>query len=204
MTVYGYARVSTTDQNTATQIEAFRRAGIECIVEEKRSAVKDRPELAMLLKRLQPGDVLAVYKLDRLARSVSHFVKVFEELQRRGIGFRSLTQAIETDTPHGRMFVHMLSAFAEFEREMIRERCLAGQVAAIERGVHHGRPAFLNDQKIQKVLELWYSGKKKAHIARALGVGWHVVDRVIRLDKNPLDKRYGPRRPILGPLLKLE
>lgn len=203
MATYGYARVSTTDQNTATQIEAFRRAGIENIVEEKRSAIRERPELTALLKKLQRGDVLVVYKLDRLARSVSHFVKVFEDLQRRGIGFRSLTQAIETDTPHGRMFVHMLSAFAEFEREVIRERCLAGQVAAIERGVHHGRPALLDRGRTQKVLELWRSGQKKARIARALGVGWHVVDRVIRLDENPLDKRYGPRRPVLGPLLEL-
>ena len=117
MTVWGYARVSTLEQNTAAQLVAFRRAGIDRVVEEHRSAVKDRPELDKLLTRLKPGDVLVVYKLDRLARSVAHFVRVFDQLKAKGVGFRSLTEAIETSTPQGRMFLHLLSAFAEFERE---------------------------------------------------------------------------------------
>lgn len=95
----GYARVSTNEQNTAMQIAAFKCAGIEKIVEEKRSAVKVRPELDRLLKQLQPGDVLVVYKLDRLARSMSHFIRVFDVLKVKGVGFRSLTESIETDTP---------------------------------------------------------------------------------------------------------
>ena len=114
MTIYGYARVSTLEQNTAAQLAAFRRAGIDKVVQEKRSAVKQRPELDKLLTLLVKGDVLVVYKLDRLARSVSHFVKVFEYLKAKGVGFRSLTESIETDTAHGRMFLHLLSAFAEF------------------------------------------------------------------------------------------
>ena len=201
MTVYGYARVSTQEQNTATQIAAFKKAGITRIVEEKMSAAKDRPELSRLLSRLKAGDTLVVYKLDRLARSVSHFTKVFEELNKRQVGFRSLTESIETDTAQGRMFLHMLSAFAEFERELIRERCIAGLIAATLRGSRNGRPALLNDAQIAQVLARLKQGEKKARVARALNVGWHVIDRIARLDANPLDKKYGPRRPVLAPLL---
>lgn len=85
MAIYGYARVSTSEQNTAVQLEAFKRAGVSRVVEEKRSAIKDRPELEQLLKRMKRGDVLVVYKLDRLARSVLHFAKLFEQFQQRGI-----------------------------------------------------------------------------------------------------------------------
>lgn len=158
MTVYGYARVSTLDQNTAAQLAAFKRAGINRVVQEKRSAIKDRPELDKLLLGLKKGDVLVVYKLDRLARSVSHFVRVFEDLKTRGVGFRSLTEAIETDTPHGRMFVHLLSAFAEFERELIRERCLAGQRAARAAGKTWGRKRTLPDDLVAQAVKAWRSG----------------------------------------------
>lgn len=158
MTIYGYARVSTTDQNTAVQLAAFERAGITNIVEEKRSAVKDRPELERLLEALQPGDVLAVYKLDRLARSVLHFSQVFERLKAKGVGFRSLTESIETDSPQGRMFIHMLSAFAEFERELIRERCLAGQRAARAAGKTWGKKRALPDDLVAEVVTAWRSG----------------------------------------------
>ena len=158
MTIYGYARVSTTDQNTAVQLAAFERAGITNIVEEKRSAVKDRPELERLLEVLQPGDVLAVYKLDRLARSVLHFSQVFERLKAKGVGFRSLTESIETDSPQGRMFIHMLSAFAEFERELIRERCLAGQRAARAAGKTWGKKRALPDDLVAEVVTAWRSG----------------------------------------------
>lgn len=173
MTVYGYARVSTQDQTTATQIAALLRAGIErrYIVQEKRSGVKHRPELEKLLKRLKRGDVLVVYKLDRLARSVSHFVRVFEDLQTRQIGFRSLTEALETTTPHGRMFVHLLSAFAEFERELIRERCLAGQKAARAAGKTWGRKRALSDADVAAAVSAWRSGWYKQRVlADMLGV----------------------------------
>ena len=173
MTVYGYARVSTQDQTTSTQIAALLRAGIErrYIVQEKRSGVKHRPELEKLLKRLKKGDVLVVYKLDRLARSVSHFVRVFEDLQTRQIGFRSLTEALETTTPHGRMFVHLLSAFAEFERALIRERCLAGQKAARAAGKTWGRKRALSDADVAAAVSAWRSGWYKQRVlADMLGV----------------------------------
>lgn len=167
----GYARVSTTEQNTATQLAAFHRAGITEIVEEKRSGVKERPELGKLLKRLQPGDVLVVYKLDRLARSVSHFVRVFEDLKARGIGFRSLTESIETESPQGRMFLHLLSAFAEFERDLIRERCLAGQLAARAAGKTWGKKRALTDQEAKQAAKVWRAGYVTQEVlAEMLGI----------------------------------
>ncbi|PIG00381.1 recombinase family protein [Comamonas sp. 26] len=154
----GYARVSTLDQNMTAQLAAFKRAGIKNIVQEKRSAVRDRPELDRLLAELKKGDVLVVYKLDRLARSVSQFVRVFELLRSRGVAFRSLTESIETDSPHGRMFLHMLSAFAEFERELIRERCLAGQIAARAAGKTWGRKRYFSESEVAEIVLAWRSG----------------------------------------------
>lgn len=156
--VVGYARVSTNEQNTAAQVLAFERAGVSEVVEEHRSAIKDRPELERLLSELRSGDVLVVYKLDRLARSVSQCVRVFEDLKNRGIGFRSLTESIETVTPHGRMFLHLLSAFAEFERELIRERCHAGQIAARAAGKTWGRKRALSQEEAFQATAAWRSG----------------------------------------------
>ena len=187
MTVYGYARVSTQDQTTATQMAALLRVGIERknIVQEKRSALKDRPVLDQLLKRLRRGDVLVVYKLDRLARSVSHFIKVFEDLQDRSIGFRSLTESIETTTPHGRMFLHLLSAFAEFERELIRERCLAGQRAARAAGKTWGRKRALSDEDVAAAVAAWRSGwYKQIVLAEMLEVSVACLrDHIYRAEK---------------------
>ena len=171
MSVYGYARVSTSEQNTAVQIAAFERAGVACVVEEKRSAIKDRPELERLLALMKKGDVLVVYKLDRLARSVLHFVKLFEQFQSRGIAFRSLTESIDTETPHGRMFIHMLTAFAEFEREVIRERCLAGQRAARAAGKTWGVKRALSDEDVAQAVIAWRSGwYMQRTLAEMLGV----------------------------------
>ena len=138
--VVGYARVSTSDQNTDAA-PSLERAGVLEVHEEQMSAVKSRPVLDQLLAGLKRGDTLVVYKLDRLARSMTQFVRVFEDLRVRGIEFRSLTESIETSSPHGRMFLHMLGAFAEFERELIRERCLAGQRAARAAGKTWGASA---------------------------------------------------------------
>ena len=169
--VIGYARVSTNEQNTAAQILAFERAGVTEVVEERRSAIKDRPELDRLLAELRSGGVLVVYKLDRLARSVSQCVRVFEDLKDRGIGFRSLTESIETVTPHGRMFLHLLSAFAEFERELIRERCHAGQIAARAAGKTWGRVRVLSDEEMHWAASAWRSGWYQQRVlAEMLGI----------------------------------
>lgn len=169
--VVGYARVSTADQNTFMQLKAFERAGVAEVHEEQMSAVKSRPVLDALLAGLKRGDTLVVYKLDRLARSMTQFVRVFEELRVRGIEFRSLTESIETTSPHGRMFLHMLGAFAEFEREMIRERCLAGQRAARAAGKTWGRQRVLTDEEMNWAASAWRSGwYQQKTLADMLGV----------------------------------
>lgn len=170
MRLVGYARVSTLDQTTRVQVEALRRAGCVLIRQEKRSAVKVRPVLDALLRTLHKGDVLVVYKLDRLARSMSHFVQVFDVLKARGVGFRSLTESIETDTPQGRMFLHLLSAFAEFERELIRERCLAGQIAARAAGKTWGRVAAVTPDDAAYLARCWRRGWLQRDLADAWGV----------------------------------
>ncbi|WIY40518.1 recombinase family protein [Paracidovorax citrulli] len=123
------------------QLAALRAAGVGVVYEEQASAVRQRPVWEQCLAALKRGDVLVVYKLDRLARSTSHFVTTFDLLRARGVGFRSLTEAIETVTPQGRMYLQLLAVFAEFERELIRERCVAGQRAARAAGKTWGRKA---------------------------------------------------------------
>ncbi|PIF76911.1 DNA invertase Pin-like site-specific DNA recombinase [Variovorax sp. 54] len=172
----GYARVSTADQNTSIQYEAFLRAGVSYVVEEKRSAVKKRPVLEDVLQRIGPGDTLVVYKMDRLARSLVHLLSVFAHLEARSAGFRSLTEPIETETPVGRLFMQMLGSFAEFERALIRDRCLAGQIAARARGQVWGRPRVLGSEDEAGVVEMYRSGFYTVpQIAQMLGVGLGAV-----------------------------
>lgn len=155
----GYARVSTAEQSTAVQMAAFKKAGVLDVYEEKQSSIKKRPVLERLLDEvLQPGDILVVYKLDRLARSMSHFVSVFDRLKTKGVGFKSLTEAIETETPQGRMFLQLLGVFAEFERELIRERCAAGQRAARARGQTWGKPRIYTRAEAEQFTRMWRSG----------------------------------------------
>lgn len=155
----GYARVSTNEQSTAVQLAAFHRHGVLAVYEEKQSSIKRRPVLENLIDDvLKPGDVLVVYKLDRLARSMSHFVAVFDRLKKKQVGFKSLTESIETETPQGRMFLQLLGVFAEFERELIRERCLAGQIAARARGQTWGKPRIFTREEAAKFASMWRSG----------------------------------------------
>ena len=106
--IYGYARVSTSDQDTTMQLDALNRAGVHRIYEETRSAVRSRPVLDAMLGDLIPGDQVVVYKLDRLARSMTHFVRVFDHLKAKRVAFRSLTEAVDTETVQGRMFLNLL------------------------------------------------------------------------------------------------
>jgi DNA invertase Pin-like site-specific DNA recombinase len=154
----GYARVSTREQETVMQLAALRAAGVGVVYEEQASAVRHRPVWERCLAALKKGDVLVVYKLDRLARSTSHFVTTFDLLRSRGVGFRSLTEAIETVTPQGRMYLQLLAVFAEFERELIRERCVAGQRAARAAGKTWGRVPQLNRDEVAQAVQAWRSG----------------------------------------------
>lgn len=141
----GYARVSTQDQNPALQLDALKAAGCEKVFTEKASgAQRDRPELAAALSYMRPGDSLVVWKLDRLARSMPQLIDTVSTLEDQGIGFRSLTEAIDTTTAGGKLVFHIFGALAEFERSVIRERTRAGLKAARDRGRRGGRPPALS------------------------------------------------------------
>lgn len=141
----GYARVSTQDQNPALQIDALKAAGCEKVFTEKASgAQRARPELAIALSYMRSGDSLVVWKLDRLARSLPQLIETVATLEDRGIGFRSLTEAVDTTTAGGKLVFHIFGALAEFERSVIRERTRAGLKAARDRGRKGGRPPALS------------------------------------------------------------
>jgi DNA invertase Pin-like site-specific DNA recombinase len=163
----GYARVSTTEQDTALQIAALRAAGVVAYWEEQISGVKARPALEELLGLLQPGDVLYVYKLDRLARSLSDLMRIAERVAKAGATLRSLTEPLETATPVGRMLFQLLGAFAEFERNVIRERCAAGMAEAMKRGVKFGRKRRKFDYA--EAFRMRKEGKTYTQISDALG-----------------------------------
>ena len=140
----GYARVSTQEQDLALQLDALHGAGCERVFEEKASgAQRDRPALKAALDYMREGDTLVVWKLDRLARSLKQLIETVEAFAGRGIGLRSLTEAIDTTTAGGKLVFHIFAALAEFERGVIRERTLAGLQAARARGRVGGRPPAL-------------------------------------------------------------
>jgi DNA invertase Pin-like site-specific DNA recombinase len=145
----GYARVSTQDQNPALQLDALKAVACDRIFEEKASgAQRDRPELKAALEYMRHDDVLVVWKLDRLARSLGQLIETVESLEQRGIGFRSLTEQIDTTTPTGKLTFHIFGAMAEFERSIIRERTRAGLDAARARGQSGGRPRSLSEKDL--------------------------------------------------------
>ena len=146
----GYARVSTQDQKPALQLDALKAGGCGKIFREKASgAQRDRPQLAAAIDYMRDGDTLVVWKLDRLARSMKQLIETVEGLEARGIGFRSLTEAIDTTTSGGKLVFHIFGALAEFERSIIRERTRAGLDAAKARGRTGGRPKKLTDADLK-------------------------------------------------------
>ncbi len=168
----GYARVSTTDQQPQLQVDALERAGCYRVFTETASGARaDRPTLEQVLDQLRPGDTLVVWKLDRLGRSLRHLVDTVTGLADRGIGFRSLQEAIDTTTPGDKLVFHVFAALAEFERDLIRERTAAGLAAARARGRRGGRPSVLTAHKLQVAREMYASGQYTvATIAKTLGV----------------------------------
>ena len=151
----GYARVSTLDQNPQLQLDALKAAGCQKLFVEKASGSKEgRPQLAAALDYMRAGDTLVVWKLDRLARSMKQLIQVVDELKARQIGFKSLTEAIDTTTAAGELFFHIFGALAQFERSIIRERTNAGIKAALARGRKGGRPVRVKPDDIQAALAL--------------------------------------------------
>lgn len=195
----GYARVSTKDQETHLQLDALRRSGVTVIYEEKASSVSARPELQRCLKALGPGDVLMVYKLDRVARSLKDLLGIIERIQEVGASIRSITEPLDTTGPIGLFMIQVLGAVAQLERGIIRERAIAGQVAAIERGVTWGgrRPALDDAQRVE-VERLRRDGMTQAEVAKRLGVSRSTISRI----DTPPKPRSTPRRPVLSQYLK--
>ena len=168
----GYARVSTQEQDLALQLDALRAAGCEKVYEEKASgAQRERPALQAALGYMREGDTLVVWKLDRLARSLKQLIETIEQFGGRGIGLRSLTEAIDTTTAGGKLVFHIFAALAEFERGVIRERTLAGLQAARARGRTGGRPPALKTKDLAAAKAMLKDPEiTVAEIARRLSV----------------------------------
>lgn len=168
----GYARVSTPEQSMDLQRDALKGAGCREIFEDVGSGARtERPGLENLLKYARPGDTVVVWRLDRLGRSLRHLVELIAQLQAREVGFKSLQENIDTTTASGKLFLHIFAALAEFEREINRDRTLAGLKAAADRGRKGGRPRLMDQNKIQLAKTLH---KEKSipveEICRTLGV----------------------------------
>lgn len=172
MALIGYARVSTRDQTVAAQRDALRQAKCARIFEETAlGAAREKPELTAALDCMREGDTLVVWKLDRLARSLRQLIETIEGLEQRGIGFRSLTEAIDTTTAGGRLTFQIFGALAEFERQIIRERTRAGLDAARARGRKPGRKPSLDARDLQAAKALLADPEiSVGDIARRLGV----------------------------------
>lgn len=151
----GYARVSTRDQNPNMQIDALKNQGCDPIFVESASGRNlERAELEAALHALNPGDTLVVWRLSRLARSVRHIIAVSDFLQAHQIGLKVLDQSIDTTTPAGRLFFHIIAAFDEFQREIIAENTVAGLKAAQQRGKTLGRPRKLDEAQAREAFEM--------------------------------------------------
>ncbi|GIG30128.1 recombinase family protein [Cellulomonas marina] len=174
----GYARVSTTAQDVSLQRDALAAAGCARIwVDVASGSRDDRTELAGVLAALLPGDTLVVWRLDRLGRSLRHLIDVVVDLEARGVGFRSLTESIDTTTPGGRLTFHLFGALAEFERQLIRDRTVAGLEAARARGRVGGRPTRMPPGRIEEARRMRAEGRTITEIASVLGVGRATIYR---------------------------
>lgn len=194
----GYARVSTRDQETHLQIDALKKAGVSVIFQEKTSSVGARPELHRLLASLTEGDCLVVYKLDRIARSLTDLLSILDKVKAAGALIKSLTEPLDTTGPMGLFMVQVLGAVAQLERGIIRERAIAGQVAAIKRGVvWGGRKPSLSADQASEALKLRKAGMTQKQVASVLGVSRSTISRL----ESPSLPRSEPRRPVLGQYL---
>ena len=183
----GYARVSTDDQKPGLQTDALCAAGCEKIYIDKgvSGVATTRPQLDKCLEALREDDVLVVWRLDRLGRSLGNLIETIEQLRIRNVGFQSLSEALDTTNAQGKLVFHMMGALAEFERTLIAERTAAGRVAAVRRGVRFGRPAKLSPQQVKHVQDLKEGGKAIPEIATLLGVHRGTVYRVLQRTSQP-------------------
>ena len=168
-------------QDTALQIKSLKEAGVERIFEEKASGGRwDRPELHKMLEQMRPGDVLIVWKLDRLSRSLKDLLHIIDKIDKMEAGFRSLTESIDTTSPAGRMMMQMIGSFAEFERAMIRERTRAGLDRARSEGRIGGRRPKLSPSQREEIVDMVSSGRKSAsETSRLFNVHPSTVSRIL-------------------------
>ena len=167
----GYARVSTEDQHLHLQMEALEKGGCEQIYTDKMSGTRsDRPGLKEAMSHLRPGDTFVVWKLDRLGRSVKGLVDLVGELEKKGVHFKSVTDSIDTSTPAGRFFFHVMASLAQMERELIVERTRAGLAAARRQGRVGGRKRRMTETKVAAARKLLADGMRPGDVAQNLGV----------------------------------
>ena len=175
---YGYARVSTSGQELDSQLRALKQAGCEKIVSEVASgALRSRPQLDELLSQLVAGDTLVVYRLDRLGRSLQHLIGLLSDLTSTGVHFISLSEAIDTTTAQGRLMMAMTAALAEFERDLIRERTIAGLEAAHAAGRKGGRPTKLTPATKTVIQTEHANGTTVTQLAKDYGVSRSTINR---------------------------
>lgn len=186
MMLIGYARVSTHDQNLDLQKDALEKARCEKIHIEKASGKSsNRPELEKVMNYLRKGDTLVVWRLDRLGRSMKHLVELITQLEERGVGFRSLTEAMDTTTSGGKLIFHIFGALAEFERNLIRERTQAGLAAARARGRKGGRPFALDEGKRKMAIKLYNSREHSVkEICQMMGISRPTLYNYLRETKS--------------------
>ncbi|HYD55850.1 MAG TPA: recombinase family protein [Burkholderiales bacterium] len=171
----GYMRVSSDSdrQSTALQRDALIAAGVDPrhLFEDKASGARDgRPGLKACLDFLKPGDTLVVWKLDRLGRSLPHLLDIVASLHDVGVAFRSLTEGMDTNTPHGELLFHIFGALAQYERALTRERIQAGLASARRRGRYGGRPPAIDPEKLEAVIAALNGGASKAAVCRTFGI----------------------------------
>jgi len=199
LALIGYARVSTSEQDTALQLDALEKLGVSSVFVESGSGVGPRPELQKALRSLCAGDVLVVWKLDRMARSLSDLLSILNRLRNIGASVRSLTEPIDTSTPIGEFVYQILGAVAQLERSIIRERVLAGQAAARARGKRWGPlPALTPSQEDELVAFYCSSGLSLVDVASAFNVSTATARRTVEKRFPPCLVRPPGRRPRLA------
>ncbi|MFL5279971.1 MAG: recombinase family protein [Rhodopila sp.] len=183
----GYARVSTSDQTLALQQDALQQAGcVKIFTDTASGAQAERKGLTDALSFVRPGDTLVVWKLDRLGRSLKDLITRITQLETRKIGFKSLTENIDTTTSGGKLIFHIFGALAEFERDIIRERTIAGLEAARTRGKLGGRPKALSPERIKLARRLYAdTSTSVAEICKMLGISRHTLQRYVKETEVP-------------------
>lgn len=190
MAKIGYARVSTREQNLDLQIEALKKAGCEKIFSEKKSGMRERPELEAALEYLRPEDTFVVYKFDRIGRSLKDLLKRVSSLHERGIKIISINDNIDTSSTSGKLMMHIFASLAEFERDLIVERTTAGRKAAMAKGRKMGRPKMKRNKKAKATAILYQKGMTIDQIQEQLGIkSKSTVYRFLRMEGNEPTRR---------------